>query len=233
MSKTPDEIKAILKAKSVLAGLPDAALDALLRRARVVRYARGAAIYQRGDLGDSLMIILSGRVKITNVTADAREVALNFLGEGDLNGELAALDGRERSANATALEATEALVIWRRDLLPVLEQNPKAMLGVIEALAGKVRMMSAAVEHSGLQMTAKAAGALLRLADQHGRTTPDGVLIDLKLSQRDLGNYAGLSRENMNRQLSELRDRELIRVDGALIVIVDREGLQLCAEVED
>ena len=230
---TSDEIRAVLKAKSVLASLPDAALDALVRRARAVRYAKGAAIYQRGDQGDSLMIILSGRVKITNITADAREVALNFLGEGDLNGELAALDGRQRSANATALEATEALVIWRRDLLPVLEQNPKAMLGIIEALAGKVRTMSSAVEHAGLQMTAKAAGALLRLADQHGRAAADGVLIDIKLSQRDLGNYAGLSRENMNRQLSGLRDQALIRLDGALIVILDREGLQLCAEAED
>lgn len=233
MSMTPDEIRAVLKAGSVLASLPDAALDMLVRRARAVRFAKGAAIYQRGDQGDSLMIILSGRVKITNITGDAREVALNFLGAGDLNGELAALDGKQRSANATALEATEALVIWRRDLLPVLEQNPKAMLGIIETLAGKVRTMSAAVEHSGLQMTAKAASALLRLADQHGRPASDGVLIDIKLSQRDLGNFAGLSRENMNRQLSQLREHGLIRVDGPLLVILDREGLQLCADAED
>src|SRR5262245_48081001 len=156
MPMTPDQIMALLKSRSVLASLPDAAIDALVRRARTVRYAKGQTIYLRGDAGDSLMVILSGRVKIANVTSDAREVALNFLGEGDLNGELAVLDGKERSANATALEATEALVIWRRDLLPVLEQHPKAMLGLIATLAGKVRALSAAVEHSGQQMTAKA-----------------------------------------------------------------------------
>lgn len=233
MAMTNDDIRAVLRAGSVLASLPDDALDELLRRARVVRFTKGNSIYQRGDPGDSLMVLLSGRVKIANVTADAREVVLNFLGPGDLNGELAALDGKPRSADAVALEPTEALVIWRRDLLPVLEQHPKAMLGVIEALAGKVRVMSAAVEHAGLQMTAKAASALLRLAELHGREVSDGTLIDIRLSQRDLGNYAGLSRENMNRQLAALRDQGLIRLDGALVVIVDREGLQAIAEAED
>ncbi len=229
---TADQIRDVLKARSVLAALPDAALDDLVRRARAVRYAKGAAIYQRGDAGDSLMIILSGRVKIANITADAREVTLNFLGPGELNGELAALDGKPRSADAIALEPTEALVVWRRDLIPVLESHPKAMLGVIEALAGKVRVMSAAVEHAGLQMAAKAASALLRLASLHGRPTAEGTLIDIKLSQRDLGSYAGLSRENMNRQLADLRDQGLIRLDGALVVILDREGLEACAQAE-
>lgn len=227
-----DRMRDVLKAKSVLAALPDAVLDDLVRRARQVRFAKGAAIYQRGDEGDSLMVIVSGRVKIANVSADAREVVLNFLGPGDLAGELAVLDGKPRSADAVALEATEALVIFRRDLIPVLEQSPKAMLGVIAALAGKLRAMTAAVEHAGLQMTARAANALLRLADQHGQKVADGVLIDIKLSQRDLGSFAGLSRENMNRQLSELKEQGLIRLDGAQIVIIDRNGLAACAEAE-
>lgn len=226
------QVRETLRAKSVLGALPDAALEELIARARTVRFAKGASIYKRGDDGDSLMVILSGRVKIANVTTDAREVALNFLGPGDLNGELAALDGKPRSADAMALEPTEALVLWRRDLIPVLERHPQAMLGIIEALAGKVRQMSAALEHAGLQMNARAANALLRLAEQHGREVADGTLIDFKLSQRDLGSFAGLSRENMNRQLAELRDMGLIRLDGAMIIIVDREGLAACAEAE-
>lgn len=230
MPITADKSRAVLREKSVLAALPDAALDALIRRGRNVTYAKGASIYQRDDPGDSLMIILSGRVKITNVTAEAREIVLNFLGEGDLNGELAALDGQVRSANATALEETQALVLFRRDLIPVLEQHPAAMLGVIAALTAKVRSMSAALEHAALQMTARAASGLLRLADQHGETVADGTRIALKVSQRDLGNFLGLSRENTSRQLGRLREDGYIRMDGLQIVIVDRDGLEGCAE---
>ncbi len=233
MATSPSDIRAMLKSRSVLAALPDEALDGLLKRSRAVNYQKGAEIYRRGDAGDSLMVILSGRVKITNITADAREVGLNFLGAGDLNGELAALDGGPRSANATALEPTEALVIWRRDLIPVLEQHPTAMLGIIATLAGKVRAMSAAVEQSNLNIAAKAAGALLRLADRHGIAVAQGTRIEMKLSQRDLGNFAGLSRENMNRQLANLRDEGLIAIDGGEIVVLDREGLELAAEREE
>ena len=229
---SPDAMREVLKARSVLAALPDEALDEIVRRGRQVHFAKSAHIYRRGDDGDSLMIVLSGRVKIVNVSADAREVALNFLAPGDLGGELAVLDGKPRSADAVALEATEALSIWRRDLLPVLEQHPRAMLGIIATLAGKLRAMTAAVEHAGLQMTARAANALLRLADQHGREAAGGVLIDIKLSQRDLGSYAGLSRENMNRQLAELKELGLIRLDGAQVVVLDRAGLEACAEAE-
>lgn len=229
MTLAASEIRSLLRNASVLSALPEAALEGLLIRAHTVRYSKGAPIYRRGDPGDSLMVILAGRVKITNLTADGREIGLNFLGPGDLNGELAALDGKPRSANATALEATEALVLWRRDLIPVLKEHPDAMLAIIGALAGKVRSMSIAIEDSGLDLLAKAAGALLRLCEQHGRAVEDGIRIDLRLSQRELGNFAGLSRENMNRQLGELRIAELIRVEGGEIVVLDLKGLELAA----
>ena len=225
-----ERIRAILKTKSVLGGLADDVLDDLARRARLARYVKGEVLYRRGDQADNLMVILSGRVKISNITDDAREVVLNFLGEGDLNGELAALDGKSRSADATALEATEVAILYRRDFIPVLERNPKALLDIVAALAEKLRMTSAMVEHSLLQMSGKAANGLLRLANQHGRKIDDGVLVDLKISQRDLGSYIGLSRENTSRELGRLKDEGLIRVEGTQIVILDMEGLQTWAE---
>lgn len=233
MSDPLDKARAVLKAKSVLASLPDEVMAQVTRRGRIARFAKGEAIYRRGDPGDSLMVILGGRVKVSNVSTSAREVVLNFLGEGDLAGEMAALDGRPRSADATALEATEALVIYRRDLVPVLEQHPQAMLDVISELSAKVRAMSAMVEHNLLQMAGKAASGLLRLAEQHGRKTAGGIALDLKLSQRDLGNYVGLSRENTSRELGKLRDEGLIRMDGVQIVILDADALRDRAEAED
>ena len=171
------------------------------------------------------MVILKGRVKISNVSTSAREIVLNVLTAGDLNGELAVLDGGERSADSTALEPTEALVFLRRDILPVLERHPKSLLEIVGVLTGKLRAMSMMAEHNLLQMAGKAAAGLLRLADQHGGKVADGIMLDLKLSQRDLGNYFGLSRENTSRELGRLKDEGLIRVDGTQIVILDIDAL--------
>lgn len=232
MTAKDADVVGILKTKSVLAGLPDAILLDLIGKARRVSYAKGASVYLRGDVGDSLLVLLKGRVKISNVSASAREVVLNILATGDLVGELGVLDGEPRSADATALEASEGLLLYRRDILPALEANPKALLGVIGALSKKLRQLSALAEYNLLHMAGRAASGLLLLAQQHGREVADGILIDVKLSQRDLGNYVGLSRENTSRELGRLKDEGLIRMDGALITILDLEGLEACADVD-
>ncbi len=225
MTAPIERVRLILKTDSILGCLPDGVLDECLKRARITRFGKGEAIYRRGEPGDSLMIVLSGRIKISNITGEAREVVLNFLGEGDLNGELAALDGKGRSADATALETTEVAVLYRRDLIPILERHPQALMSVVAVLCEKLRMTSAMVEHGLLQMAGKAAGGLLRLAKLHGRQTRDGLLIDIKLSQKDLGGYLGMSRENTSRELARLRDEGLIRMDGSRILILDMDGL--------
>ena len=230
MSTANEQARTALQGASFLGGLPTNLLDQLAQRARVTRYARGDTIYRRGDAGDTMMVIMSGRVKITNVTAEAKEVILNFLGRGDVNGEIAVLDGRERTANAVALEDTEALVLYRRDLLPVLMADPQSMLEVITILCDKIRTTSALVEDNSLQMQGRTASGLHRLADQHGRKTPSGVMIDLKLSQRDLGSYLGLSRENVSRQLKDLREAGLIKIEDQTLIIPDLDALRERAE---
>lgn len=227
------DVRRIIETRSVLSGLPQEALDDLLKRARPVRFGKGDAIFNRGDAGDSMKVVLAGRIKVSNVSANAREVVLNFLGPGDLLGELGALDGKERSADAIALEETECLVIYRRDLLSLIEAHPKALMGLVTALTAKLRDASAMVEHGLLQMAGKAAKGLIRLADRHGRRVADGVLVDLKLSQRDLGNYVGLSRENTSRELGRLKDEGLIRIEGSQIVILDLDALHDRADAED
>lgn len=222
----------VLRSRSVLGRLPDEAREKLVARGRSVRFTKGAALYRRGDAGESMIVIVSGRVKISNITDDAREVVLNFLGPGDLIGEMAALDGSRRSADAIALETVEGLLLYRRDVIATLERHPEALLGVIAELASKLRMTSAMVEHGVLQMSGRAARGLLRLAAQHGRESDDGTRLDIKLSQKDLGSYLGLSRENTSRELGRLREAGLIRVEGGEIVIVDRDGLEDWATAE-
>ncbi len=230
MSTANEQARTALQNSSFLGGLPAALLDQLAQRAHVKTYDKGETIYRRGETGDTMMVILTGRVKITNVTAEAREVILNFLGPGDVNGEIAVLDGGERTANAVALEETQALVLYRRDLLPVLTADPASMLEIITILCDKIRATSLIVEDNSLQMQGRTASGLLRLANQHGRKTAAGIRIDLKLSQRDLGNYVGLSRENTSRQLKDLREAGLVIVDDQALIIPNLEALRERAE---
>jgi CRP/FNR family transcriptional regulator, cyclic AMP receptor protein len=225
-----EEIKAQLRDNTFLGGLPEDVFDGIHRRGHVVRYGKGDQMFHRGDAGANMMLILTGSVKVSNTTIDGREAVLNFLGPGDVNGEITVLDGLDRTATAVALEPTEAFVVQRRDLVPAILGNPDAMMEIIQMLCGKLRIASALIEDGLNEMPGRTARGLLRLADQHGRNTKDGIVINLRLSQRDLGGYMGLSRENTSRQLATLRQRGLISVDGPRIVIRDRAGLEAVAD---
>jgi CRP/FNR family cyclic AMP-dependent transcriptional regulator len=224
------EVKSLLRADTFLGGLPDDVFDGVYRRGQMARFAKGEVIFHRGDEGSKMMLILRGVVKVSNTSPDGREAVLNFLGPGDVNGEITVLDGLDRTATAVALEPTEVFVIQRRDLLPAILANPESMMEIIQVLCGKLRVTSALIEDSLNEMSGRTARGLLRLADQHGRNTKDGIVINLRLSQRDLGAYMGLSRENTSRQLTTLRQKGLISIDGARIVIRDREGLEAAAD---
>ena len=220
----------ILGTTPFFGSLPDQALTALVRHGRKRMFAKGTVIYRRGEPGNSLMLVLVGRVKICNINPEGNEVVLNFLGAGDLTGEIAVLDGKERTANAVALEETHALVILGRNLLPILIAHPNALLEVTKILCEKLRAASAIVEDATLDMRARAARGLLRLAQHHGKASDRTIRLDLVLSQQDLGNYLGISRENVSRELSRLKLANVIRVDQGQIVITDGDGLREIAE---
>ncbi len=229
---SPESVRGFLESSTFLGSLPAPTLEQLIKRGHVVRYKKGETIYQRGDTGDSMLVILSGRLKIYNTTTDAREVVLNFLTVGDINGEIAVLDGRERTATAQALELTTAFVIYRRDLLPLLTQHPEALLEIVQVLCDKLRTTSEIVEDSQRTMRGRMARGLLRLARQHGRRGKDGIVIDLAVNQRDLGNYLSLSRENTSRQLASLAEVGIITTEANAITIRDEDRLTVIAESE-
>jgi CRP-like cAMP-binding protein len=230
MTVNPAHVREKLRNSTLLGALPDSVLFHLVNHVHNRRFAKGETVVTRGDPGDSLMIVDNGCLKVFNVTADGREVVLNFLRKGDLLGEIAVLDGLPRTANVIALEPTEVVALHRRDVVPVLMANGEALMDVVRVLCEKLRASSAVIEENMLPMTARTAAGLLRLAEQHGVKTKDGVRIDLKLSQRDLGNYLELSRENANRQLGLLRDAGFIRLDSAHIVILNEDALRSYAE---
>jgi CRP/FNR family transcriptional regulator, cyclic AMP receptor protein len=220
-----DSVRSFLVANTFIGSLPADAVEALMKAGHTRRYPKGAPLFERGDPADSLLLIMSGRVKIRNITTDGREVVLNFLGSGDIIGEIASLDCGVRTASAKAHQDTQIFQLYRRDLLPALTQHPAALLEIVQLLCERLRMISGLVEDNLRDMRGRFAAGILRLAPRHGRRTPRGIEIDLAVNQRDLGNYVGLARENVNRQINRLVSDGVILISDGVLIIVNESAL--------
>ena len=225
-----ERVLPFLRGNTFLGGLPEQTMVGLIRRGHVTKVSKDQSLFGRGDPGETLMVLLSGRIKISIVNDEAREIILNFLSPGDVIGEIAVLDGGVRTADATALQESEIFIVYRRDLHPVLLAHPEAMLEIIQTLCERIRSTSEIIEDSSLEMKGRLAKALLRLGERHGQVRKDGIRIDLAVSQTELGNYMGLSRANVSRALSWLRNKGIVRLDGPMIVVVDAERLAAVSE---
>jgi CRP-like cAMP-binding protein len=223
-------IRPLLKRNAFLGQLPDAAIDTLMLRGQPRRYAKGEIVFRRGDPGDTMMMLVTGGIKHTIISAQAKEVILHFVAPGEVFGEITALDGEERTVSAVALADSEVFVIHSRDLLPALKACPPAMLAIIRSLCQRLRLRVALFEDRTLGMRARVAKGLLRLAALVGRRRKDGIHLQLTVSQEELGNYLGLARANVSRRLGELKALDLIRIDGGRIVITDERRLAELAE---
>ena len=220
----------LLAKAELFAGLDRVTLAKLAANLDPVVFRKGQAACKQGEPGDSLMVVIAGRTKLTNVSVSGKEVVLHFLGAGDIYGEIAALDGKERAANAVALEESQVFLLYTRDLIPALKAHPIAMFAIIQALCEKIRAGAAIIEDSTLEMRGRTARGLLRLARQHGRRDAEGVCLQLTISQEELGKYLGLSRANVSRQLGQLKEADVIKIGGAHIIITDEKGLAEIAE---
>lgn len=207
--------------------LSEAERGRLVRQLRQRRYAANQPIFRKGDAGTAMMAVTSGQVKISADSVDGRSVVLNIINTGEIFGEIALLDGRERTADATALGDTELLVLERRDFLPLVERHPRLARKLLEVLCHRLRRTSEQIEDQlFLVRPVRLAKALLRLADDYGAETADGITIDIKLSQGELGNLTGLTRESINKQLSEWRAKDLVRIDGGKVTILQRDSFE-------
>ena len=195
-------------------------LDEILKFASERRVRRGQMIFQRGDNGSSLMAVLRGRVRISSISGDGKEVTLNVINPGEIFGEIALLDGEPRSADATAIEDTTLLVVERRNFLPFCRQNEDLFPRLLAVLCRRLRRTSMALEEIALfDLPVRLARVLLKLAEDYGRPNSAGTRIDLKLSQRDLSNLVASSRESVNKQLRLWREQGLVDLEDAFVVL--------------
>jgi CRP-like cAMP-binding protein len=210
--------------------LPDADVDQLLRYARIERHKAGHTIFLKGSPGHGMMAVLSGQVRISAPSPEGKEIVLNLVGPGEVFGEIALLDGHERTADAVAMNDCELLVLERRDFIPFLERHPEVCIRLMEVLCARLRRTSEQVEDVlFLELPARLAKTLLRLAKEHGHMTAAGQVIDLKLSQRELGNLTGATRESVNKQLREWQAIGIVETSANRLIIRAPESLRRLA----
>ncbi len=226
--------RALLAQHFVLAQLTPQELDSIVQMAGERRFTNGKVIFQKGDPGTSLMAVLSGRVRISAYSEDGKEVILNIIEPGHIFGEIALLDGKERTADATAMGPTTLLVLDRREFIPFLERNPKIAIRLLEVLCERIRRTSEMVESVAfLDFGARLARLLLRFAETHGVEVAEGVQINLKLSQTDLGNLIASTRESVNRQLNAWSEEGVLALERGRITILDQDALEDLAVAEE
>ncbi len=201
-------------------------LKRVLAFSRTERFPAGQVIFRRGEPGHSMLTVISRRVKISVSSSEGKEAVLAILGRGEVLGEMALIDGKERSADATALEPSEALSIHRRDFIPFLERNPAICLHLLGVMSDRLRRTSEMVEDwSFLDLPGRLAKTLLDLGRTDGVDTKDGLRIDMPMSQSAFGAMLGASRETINKQLKAWQDEGLIITGRRFVVLVDVDRL--------
>ena len=190
---------------------------------------RGTNIYAKGDPGTSLCAIGAGTVRISVPSVEGKDAVLDVLGKGSILGEIALLDGHPRTADAIAVTDCELFVIERRDFLPMMREEPEIALKIIEILCSKLRRTTEQAEEvMFLDLPSRLAKALLRLVDGETAGMQERKVT---ITQKDLGNIIGMSRESTNKQLRIWADKKLVRLERNAVVILAIDSLADIAEL--
>jgi CRP-like cAMP-binding protein len=221
----PSERRRLFVGHSLFGKLPPADLDALLLHARLERYAAGREIFAKGSPGRSMMAILTGGVRISTPSPAGPDIVLTILRPGEVFGEIALLDGADRTADATAVSDCELLVLDHRDFIPFLERRADLCLLLLRLLCQRLRQTDRQFEEAMFgRLDGRIAMTLVRLA--HGAPPRDDGGVALHITQQELAGMVGAARESVNKQLHVWQKEGLLKLGKRLIEIADIEALE-------
>jgi CRP-like cAMP-binding protein len=217
----------VLKYIPLFSELSEEDLKEIVKLAVRQIYKKDNMILIEEEIGSTMFIILDGRVKISRISEDGREVILSILSEGDFFGEMSILDGQNRSANVVTLEDSKIMVVRREDFLKMLRDYPQIAINLLKELAHRLRRSDSQIKSLSLQnATGKVASTLLRIADDSGKIHKGQVEIPRLPPQQDLANMAGTSRETISRVLKSLSKQGYLKKEGSRLVILDYESFR-------
>ncbi len=219
--------RALLQKHALFCELKPEAIDALAAHMVTKRVPRGTLIFSKNDPGTGLLGVINGTVKITAPSMEGREALLNIIYPGEIFGEIALLDGNTRSADATAMTDCELVLINRSDFVSLLSRQSEIAIKLIEILCAKLRNTSDQVHDvMFLNAPARIAKALLRIAVADEGTGKRKA----KITQSEISQIAGLSREITNKQLRIWEEKRLVKIERGGVILLQTQALEEIAE---
>ncbi len=210
----------------LFAALDDEAAKSLRSSMVDVTLPRGGVLFSEGDAGDRLYVVTSGKIKLGLTSSDGRENLLAVLGPGEMFGELSLFDPGPRTATATAVTDSALIGLGHCDLQPWLSGRPEVASQLLRALAQRLRRTNGALADLVFSdVPGRVAKALLDLATRFGVQSDTGIHVTHDLTQEELAQLVGASRETVNKALADFQQRGWIRHEARAVVLLDVERL--------
>ncbi|GLU47206.1 transcriptional regulator [Nocardiopsis ansamitocini] len=222
-----DETNEVLSKAPLFEALDEDGSAALRATISEVRLGRGQTLFSEGDEGDRLYVILAGKVKLTRTAVDGRENLLGVLGPGEMFGELSLFDPRPRTASAVAVTDAILAGLGHDDLRPFISQQPEVAVHLLKSLATRLRRTNDVMADLVFtDVPGRVAKALLDLAERFGKEGEDGLHVHHDLTQEELAQLVGASRETVNKALAEFALRGWLRIEAKAVVLLDIERMR-------
>jgi CRP/FNR family transcriptional regulator, cyclic AMP receptor protein len=228
--------QSLLRSIPLFGELTDSELARVGELAQVRQYGARDAVVVQGEPARALFAIVRGKLKVVSCGPDGRDTVLGIMAEGEVFGEVALIDGGTRSATVSTIEPCELLLIDREQFLALLQESPAISIKLLVVLAKRLRRLSQRSEDAAfLDVPSRLARSLLDLAsrfgERHARSTD--ICITLKLSQQELGDLVGATRESVNKHLNEWTRQGFVRLQAGRMVIADIESVRRLARIAE
>ena len=217
----------VLSRAPLFAALDRESAAALRTSVSELELSKGQVLFSEDQTGDRLYVVLEGKIKLARTSVDGRENLLSVLGPGEMFGELSLFDPRPRTASAIALTDVRLAGLGHDDLRPWLTGRPEVALHLLRALAQRLRRTNDVLADLVFtDVPGRVAKQLLDLADRFGQKTDEGIRVHHDLTQEELAQLVGASRETVNKALADFAQRGWLRIEAKAVVIMDMERLR-------
>ena len=221
---TDDEI---VRRAPLFTALDDGAAASLCSSMEGVKLTKGAILFSEGDEGNYLYVIIEGKLKLGTSSGDGRENLLSVLGPGEMFGELSIFDPGPRTSTATAVTDVRLVSLGHNKIIPWISKHPEVALQLLARLAQRLRRTNEVVGDLVFSdVPGRVAKALIDLGERFGKETPEGLYVNHDLTQEELAQLVGASRETVNKALADFAGRNWVRLDGRAILILDLDRLR-------